>query len=69
MAGCELADLRAMVRSQGVEGVIVALARLFGAPIPWPKPLRPEQAIIAVRSVVKLVVTHGACLVRTTVGA
>jgi hypothetical protein len=48
------------------QGTIIA-GRLFGVPIPWPEPVRLDQAAIIARWATKMVAVHGACLITTQV--
>jgi hypothetical protein len=46
---------------------VVALGRLLGAAIPWPEPVRLDEAIIVARWAAETVRTHGTCLIITHV--
>lgn len=47
---------------------IVMMARLFGAPIPWPRLVRLDQAVVVARWAAQAVKAQGGCLIRTTIG-
>ncbi len=52
---------RAMTRA------IVLLARLYGSPFPWPRPVSLEQAGVVAGAVSGMLREHGACLLRAPV--
>lgn len=45
----------------------IIAGRLFGAPLPWPQPVRLDQAATIARCAAKMVADHGACLITTHV--
>lgn len=61
-------DLRQSWRRRFATEYIVLMARLFGAPVPWPRPVRVDQAVVVSRWAAQMVQVHGGCLVRTTIG-
>lgn len=60
-------DFRPSLKYRLATQYIVAMGRLFGAPIPWPEPVSLDQAAIVARWVAKTLKAYGACLIRTNV--
>jgi hypothetical protein len=60
-------DLRPSVKYRLANYFIIKLARLYGAPIPWPEPVGAEDAIVVARWVARKLEEHGACVFNSTV--
>jgi hypothetical protein len=56
-------ELRPSLKYRLATQTTVAMARLFGAPIPWPEHVGLDDAIVVARWASETLKTHGACLV------
>jgi hypothetical protein len=56
-------DLRPVLKYRLATQCIVAAARLFGVPIPWPEPVRLDQASVVARWAAETLKAHGRCYV------
>lgn len=43
---------------------VVTMGRLCGAAIPWPEPVRLDQAVVVARWAAEMLKSHGACVIR-----
>jgi hypothetical protein len=60
-------DLRPSLKYRLANEFTIVFGRLSGVPIPWPEPVRLDQAIRVARWAVETLEAHGACLIRTSV--
>jgi hypothetical protein len=60
-------DLRPSLLFRLATQYIIVMGRLCGAPIPWPEPVRLDQAVVVARWAAETLKAHGACVIRTHV--
>lgn len=60
-------ELRSSLRYDAANFAIISIARLYGADIPWPEPLRRDQAGVVARWMADTLATHGSCFFSSVV--
>jgi hypothetical protein len=62
-----VSDLRASTKYRLANYFIIKMTQLYGVPIPWPEPMRAEEAIVVAHWIAKTLEERGACALMATV--